>query len=157
MGATEGSLNFERDPDPETVRVGKHLWKLDIASERIKEAITPLREAVDKLRGVAMAQPAKDQGPVDYDQQDDDIRRLASILERLSRPSYNNGGGDDSNDIKKWIAGLGLILTGGFIVGAWTVSNKVSAQTVQIENLTDQTREQSARITRIEQQINERR
>jgi hypothetical protein len=63
MSATEGSLNFERDPDPETVMVGKHLWKLDISAERIKEAITPLREAVEKLKGLVMAQPAKDRGP----------------------------------------------------------------------------------------------
>jgi hypothetical protein len=87
MGVTEGSLSFERDPDPETVKVGKHLWKLDIAAERVKEVITPLREAVEKLKGVVMAQPAIDRGPDPDFAPDPPVQQRVAVSGGDYRPS----------------------------------------------------------------------
>lgn len=102
-----------------------------------------------------------DRGPEDYDIRRDERRALTSVLRDLLKeirsrppPSMQNG---DSNDIKKWIAGLGIVISGAFVIGGWTLSNKVAGQSVQIDNLTNVVRDQNARITRIEQQANERR
>jgi hypothetical protein len=143
---------MEREPEKlceTTVHLGKKIFALDGMLERVLE----------KAR-MAMGRP--DRGPdpdVPDDYNDDDIRRLASIIERLaSRPPSNyNNGGSDSGDLKRWIAGVGAALAASGIIAGWTLSNQVAAQTVKIENLTDQMRDQSARINRIEQQVNDRR
>lgn len=126
---SEEAWNFERAPDPEAVRIGQHLWKLDISAERIKEAVAPLRDVVEKLKGLMMARP--DRSPEDYDTQDDDIRRLASILERLvSRPSnYNNGDNDDggSRRLLAWILTVTSLLAVGGITGGVIMYGEVSS------------------------------
>lgn len=96
-----------------------------------------------------------DRGAIDYDARRDERIALTSVLRDLLKeirnrppPSLNNG--DGSGDIKKWIAGLGLVISGAFVIGGWVLSNTVAGQSVQIFNLTEQVREQNARITRIE-------
>lgn len=144
----EAPWNFEREPEKlceTTVKVGEKIFRLDGMLERV----------LQKAR-MAMGQP--DQAPTDYERDDDDIRRLASIIERLAQrpPSNYSNGGDDSSDIKKWIAGVGAALAASGIIAGWTLSNQVAAQSVKIDNLMEQVREQNARITRIEQQPRER-
>lgn len=96
-----------------------------------------------------------DRGAIDYDARRDERIALTSVLRDLLKeirnrppPSLNNG--DGSGDIKKWIAGLGLVISGAFVIGGWVLSNTVAGQSVQILNLTEQVREQNARIARIE-------
>lgn len=128
MATSEEHLNFEREPESTETRIGKHLWKLDISAEKIKETIAPLREAVEKLKGVLMARP--DRAPDDYETQDDDIRRLASILERLvSRPSYNNGDSEDggSRRLLAWILTVTSLLAVGGIGGGIVMYGEVSS------------------------------
>lgn len=126
----------------QTITVGKKLFALDGMLTRVLEKAK-----------MAMGRPERGPDPDADIYEDDDIRRLAGILERLAnRPHYSNGGGDDSSDIKKWIAGVGAALAASGIIAGWTVSNQVAAQSVKIENLMEQVREQNARITRIEQQ-----
>lgn len=130
----------------QTVIVGKKLFALDGMLTRVLEKAK-----------MAMGMPDRGPDPDANVRDDDDIRRLAHIIERLAqRPQYTNGG-DDSGDIKKWIAGVGAALAASGIIAGWTLSNQVAAQTVKIDNLTEQMREQNARITRIEQQSNDRR
>lgn len=124
--------------------------RVESLGRKIFAADSMLAELLKKLRNLLHAR-----GPdPDYPQQDDDIRRLAHIIERLANrppPSMRNGDGDGS-DLRKWIAGVGVVLAAGFIAGGWTLSNQVAAQSVKIDNLTDQMKTQNERITRIEQQ-----
>lgn len=100
-------------------------------------------------------------GPEDFDR-DDDLRDMAKAFGRMAdrmdriQPS-NNGDGEDTNGIKKWIAGVGVVISASAIIGGWALSNQVAGQTVQINNLTNQVREQNDRLTRLERQGDERR
>lgn len=131
------------------------------------ESITRLRFRMDGLRERirriwAAMHGDDDRGPRDYDVARDERRALTSVLRDLlkeirSRPPPSMNNGDDSNSIKKWIAGVGAVLAAAFIIAGWTISTQVAGQSVQLDNLIMQVREQNARITRLEQQQNERR
>lgn len=121
--------------------------KVESLGRKVFAADSMLAELLKKLRSMLHAR-----GPdPDFASPDDDIRRLAHLIERLSRRPFNNGDGD-GGDLRKWIAGVGVVLAAAFIAGGWTLSNQVAAQSVKIDNLTDQMKAQNERITRIEQQ-----
>lgn len=142
---------MEREPPKEdwhevTVTVENFGRKIFTADGMLAELLKRLRNALN----------ARGPDP-DYPEQDDDIRRLAHLIERLASrppsPPMRNGDDDgDGRDLKKWLAGVAAVLAVGFIVGGWTISNQVAAQSVKIDNLTEQMKSQNERITRIEQQ-----
>lgn len=77
---------------------------------------------------------------------------------RLGSRRYDNGGGEDSSDLKRWIVGVGIVLSGAFIIGGWSLSNQMAAQTVKLDYVVDTLKAQNERITQLERQrANERR
>jgi hypothetical protein len=77
---------------------------------------------------------------------------------RLGGRRYDNGGGEDSSDLKRWIVGVGIVLSGAFIIGGWSLSNQMAAQTVKLDYVVDAVKAQNERITQLERQrANERR
>jgi hypothetical protein len=149
--ADEQPWNFERAGEtiePVTAESILHSWDLSVIKENIKR--------------IWAAMHGDDRGPLDYDVKRDERRALVSVLRDLlkeirSRPPPSMNNGDDSNGVKKWVAGVGAVLSTAFIIAAWTVSNEVAKQGAKIDYVIEQQREQNARITRIEQQGNERR
>lgn len=124
-------MNFERAPDHEAVRIGKHLWKLDVSAERIKETIAPLREAVEKLKVIMMARPERDREPADYDR-DDDVRLIAKAFERmaekLERLQPNYGGVNNSGSSKAaWLIFGGLVTLNCAAIG-WFASSLIEVR-----------------------------
>jgi hypothetical protein len=108
------------------------------------------------LKGVIEGLAMQGRGPDPDYQEDGDIRRLAAIIERLaSRPPNMNNGDEESSDLKKWIAGLGVLLSGSFIIGGWVLSTQVASLTAKVDAIAEHQRSQDERITRIEN--NERR
>lgn len=149
----EKSWGFEREePKAEAIAISAADTLLARVKELFKEdgRIMRIMHAAEKLLGNSMA----NEGPKDY-ADDEDLRTLIKAFVRLAErpPVYNNG--DDSSGLKKWIASVGVILSASAIIAGWTLSNQVAAQSVKIDNLTDQLRNQNERITRIES--NERR
>lgn len=125
----EEALNFERPED--MARVGRHWWRLEVSAEKIKEVIAPLREQVEKLKGLLMAQPER--GPVDYPAQDDDIRRLASIIERIAqRPPDNSYREAPRGSPSAVMIGCTITLLCAFVIGAVVFSNEFSAFKAQV-------------------------
>lgn len=123
-------------------------WNLSIIKEYLKRIWTEMH--------------GEERGPLDYNVRRDERRALVSVLRDLlkeirSRPPPSMNNGDDSSSIKKWIAGVGAVLAAAFIIAGWTISTQVAGQSVQIEYLISQLRELNARVTRIEQQQNDRR
>jgi hypothetical protein len=108
MATSEQSLNLHREPD--AVRIGKQWWKLEVSAERIRQTIAPLREQVDRLKGLLMARPER--GPVDYGRNDDQSRELARAirdgLRELSRGNSGHGNVNNSGSSKltAWILGV---------------------------------------------------
>lgn len=76
---------------------------------------------------------------------------------RLGGRRYDNGGGEDSSDLKRWIVGVGIVLSGAFIIGGWSLSNQMAAQTVKLDYVVDAVKAQNERITQLERLANERR
>ncbi len=135
-------------------------WRLDAMHEKIDRLTVPVKEATAAaMEGLRAAMTnLSERGPdPDVNANDEDMRMLIKAFVDLSRqkgPSYNNGG-DDSGDLRKWIAGLGLVLAGAFIIGAWTLSTQVATLTAKVDAIADHQRAADERISRIEQ--NERR
>lgn len=68
----------------------------------------------------------RERGPDDFDHEDDDIHRLAGIIERLAiRPTYNEGGPEKS--LLKWLTGLAASLLVVSVVGLIGMYGKLSA------------------------------
>lgn len=68
----------------------------------------------------------RERGPDDYDHDDDDVRRLAGLIERLvSRPTYQEGGGE--KQLLKWLTALAASLLVVSIVGLVGMYGKLSA------------------------------
>lgn len=135
-------------------------WEVDALKHWRREIDTKVRLVIDKAMNVLHMR--SERGPPDYNIRRDERRALVSVLRDLlkeirSRPPPSMNNGDDSTGIKKWVAGVGAVLATAFIIAGWTVSNQVASQSVQIEYLIAQIRELNARVTRIEQQQNERR
>lgn len=91
----------------------------------------------------------------DFNPNDGEFERGFRAGAQMRPPAYNNGG-DDSSDLKKWIVGVGIILSGAFIIGGWSISNQMAAQTVKIDYVVDAIKQQNERITRLER-ANDRR
>jgi hypothetical protein len=105
-----------------TITVGRKLFRLDGMVERL----------LDKAR-MAMARP--DRGPdPDYPQQDDDIRRLAGIIERLAQRQPDNGYHESRKDsgLKAIIIGCTITILSAGIIGAIVFSNEFAAFRAQV-------------------------
>ena len=73
-----------------------------------------------------MSPRERDEHPLDYDHEDDDIRRLAGIIERLAlRPSYQEGGTNLNAIVLSCAGVLCLSILG---IGAWGISTLVSTR-----------------------------
>lgn len=96
---------------------------------------------------------AENRGPdPDYSQSDELLRQLRDAIVAARRPEYRNG--DDGSDIKKWIASVGAVLAAAFILGGWALSNQVASLSTKVD---ERLRAQDDRLTRIEEQLRERR
>lgn len=129
----EMPLNFSRDGDPlptDTVdpeKLGRALFTLDGIVQRIRLVA---EEALARAKALAMG--SRDRGPDDYDTEDDDIRRLASIMERLVNRTnnYNNGDGDSGGSSRRllaWILTVTSLLAVGGITGGVVMYGEVSS------------------------------
>jgi hypothetical protein len=71
----------------------------------------------------------EERGPGDYPPWDDERRILIDIIRKQTRSAgggnYTEGGGDKGTN--KLVIGVGTILLGAFILGAWQFSNRVAA------------------------------
>jgi len=120
---------MEREPTKTcelTLNVSKKLFALDGMLTRILE----------KAR-MAMSRPERGPDP-DVDirdlREDDDIRRLASLIERLVQRQPDNGyheGPKDSNT-KAVVIGCTVTLLCAFVIGAIVFSNEFSAFKAQV-------------------------
>lgn len=110
---------MEREPAKlceTTVEVGKKLFVLDGMLTRVLE----------KAR-MAMARPERGPDP-DIESEDDDIRRLASIMERLAQRPPNNDYHEahDDNSLKVIVVGCAIAILSAGIVGAFSLSSQFS-------------------------------
>lgn len=105
-------------------------WRLDQLHEKIDRLTVPVRDAVQAaMNGLRAAMESrKTDRYVDPDAQiddnDDDIRRLAGIIERLAqRPGgYNEAPKDGS--LKAVIIGCTIVIVSAGIIAAFTLSNQ---------------------------------
>lgn len=69
-----------------------------------------------------------ERGPADYDEREDTIRLLVSIIRKQTEGqgggNYSEGGGDK---LLKWVLGVLAILTASAVVGGITIYGKVSS------------------------------
>lgn len=109
-----------------TVRVGKKIFVLDGMLTRVLEKAK-----------MAMVRPDRDEPPVDYARDDDDIRRLCGMLERImQRPpdnGYREGPRESKNSsIKAVILGCTIAILSAGIIGGIALSNEFSALRAQV-------------------------
>jgi hypothetical protein len=104
-------------------------WRLDQLHARVDRLVIPVREAVQAaMAGLRAAMESrKTDRYVDPDApiaEDDDIRRLAGIIERLAqRPGgYNEAPKDGS--LKAVIIGCTIAIVSAGIIAAFTLSNQ---------------------------------
>lgn len=113
---------MEREPEARIFRLGGMVERIIAVAE-------------DCLaRSKAMAMGPRDRGPdPDIDsREDEDIRRLASIMERLANRSnnYNNGDGDDEGGNRRllaWILTVTSLLAVGGIAGGIVMYGEVAS------------------------------
>lgn len=103
-----------------TINVGRKLFRLDGMVDRLLEKAN-----------MAMGRPDRDEPPVDYERDDDDIRRLAGIIERLAQRPPDNGYREApkprENGLKGIIIGCTITIVSAGIIGAVMLSNQFAA------------------------------
>lgn len=83
---------------------------------------------------------------MDYEDEDD-IRRLAGLIERLSqRPSYQ----ESDRSTKTVVIGVGITLLGAFVIGGWALSNQVAGLAATMVAVQRQADSNTTRIERLE-------
>lgn len=138
------------EPLAETAKVA---FRLDGLLLRWKEAFAHWNTSLDHFLLVMRNYMESVREPKDYADESDFERGVKAGRQMGAR--FSNGGDEDSTDIKKWIAGVGVILAASGVIGGWTLSNQVAALTAKVD---ERMKAQDDRITRIEQQqANERR
>lgn len=140
MAMEEGQFPSTADNIPEQlVKIWKGLFGLDGKLERI----------LDKFKTHMEIKP--DRGPDDFEVQAERIERLVNAAEALRRRPHRFTNGDSEADVRKWIAGVGVVLSAAYVIGGWAISNQVSAQSVKLDDIREHQREQDERISRLEQ------
>jgi hypothetical protein len=111
-----------------TIAVSKKLFALDGMLTRILE----------KAR-MAMGRPERERGPdpdadLRDDRDDDDIRRLASIIERLVQRQPDNGyhEGPKESGLKAIVIGCTITLLSAMIIAAFMLTNEFAAFKAQV-------------------------
>lgn len=127
-------MSTEAAPIEELTRLTRLWFRLDGLLERFK----------------VFMESAPQRGPPDFDTQVEQLRQLTLMVKDLRRrPSYSNGD-EGEMDVKKWIVGVGVVLSAAYIIGGWAISNQVSAQSVKLDDIRDHQREQDDRLNRLE-------
>lgn len=127
--AEEMPWNFERKPEPATqevtIETGKKVWRFDGLLDRW------LAKAREGLEARQHEGPPRDYA----EDEDDDIRRLAGIIERLAqRPpdnGYHEGPKPDSSLKTIIITCTASILTAG-VIGGIILSNEFAALRAEV-------------------------
>jgi hypothetical protein len=106
-----------------TVTVGRKLFRLDGMVERLLE----------KAR-MAMGRPDRGPDPDADIREDDDIRRLAGIIERLSQRQPDNGyhEGPKESGLKAIVIGCTITLLSTMIIAAFMLTNEFAAFKAQV-------------------------
>lgn len=132
MTTGEGIAEPHRCADTTALR-----FRIDGLQHRVKEITETVTVATERVvkaakRAVDTAMKAvADRGPdPDWDREDDDIRRLAGIMERLAnRPNQINGDGEDSGNrrLLAWILTVTSLLAVGGITGGIVMYGEVAS------------------------------
>lgn len=124
------------------------------SSESIATQLAKLWFRLDGLleRFKAHMEIRPERGPPDFDAQVEQLQQLTTMVKELRRrPSHFSNGDEGDSDVKKWIVGVGVVLSAAYVIGGWAISNQVSAQSVKLDDIREHQREQDERIGRLEQ------
>lgn len=112
-------------------------FKIDSMQSTIEQLKVKVSEASEAaMRGMRAAMKAVGmRGPdPDYDPQDDDIRRLAGIIERLAQRPPDNGYHEAPKEsgLKAIIVGCTITLLSTMIIAAFMLTNEFAAFKAQV-------------------------
>lgn len=114
----------------QTLSLGKWVWNLGSVAHDFRDILGKFKNYMEAPRG-------PDPDYRGFSSEDAaELLNMVSVLAKRRPVSFNNGDGEDSGGVKKWLASVGAGLAVLVIVAAWSQSSQLATATVKIDYLT---------------------